>query len=192
MLYMHMNMQLSIDQTLLDETAHNINELLEGTHPSDTYFCLHVFSWSLKGAALHINHCNLNPTWKILQQDQVQSIFKSMALDYLWQMLQVKPALYYCYLLLYNIANIHLTCIVHVYGLWKATPSDILKMIKTHSPSTGYDACFKIKPTLNILRCSFGLTSGDMRKLVWRMPSLLGMSKKSIDDKLNNFLQEGL
>ena len=64
-------------------------------------------------------------------------------------------------------------------------------MIKTHARLTGYDACFNMKPTLAKLQSTFALTSGDIRQLVLRMPSLIGMSTQSIDEKLQFFTTEG-
>eukprot|EP00804_Cyclotella_cryptica_P018931 CCRYP_006450-RB/>CCRYP_006450-RB protein AED:0.25 eAED:0.25 QI:1856/0.8/0.83/1/0.4/0.16/6/1885/256 len=94
-----------------------------------------------------------------MQRGPVRSMFRSSAMDYLRQRLQVKP-------------------------------SDLHRMIKTHSRLTGYDACFKIKPTLNKLQSSFDLTGSEMRKIVLRMPSLLGMGIQSIEDKVKFFLNE--
>eukprot|EP00804_Cyclotella_cryptica_P011497 CCRYP_017072-RB/>CCRYP_017072-RB protein AED:0.33 eAED:0.33 QI:172/1/1/1/0.5/0.57/7/818/1145 len=166
-LYMHQQMRLSVSPTLIDETNTNLGHLIEGTPPSDAYFFAYMSSLGVSWGQLRILisalklwcNCNLDPTWEIMQRGPVRSMFRSSAMDYLRQRLQVKP-------------------------------SDLHRMIKTHSRLTGYDACFKMKPTLNKLQSTFGLTGSEMRKIVLRMPSLLGMGIQSIEDKLKFFLNE--
>lgn len=105
--YMHTNMQLALDPALLDETTVNLNQILEGTPPSDTFFFAFLSSLGITWGQLRILtcalklwcNCNLDPTWEILQQDQVRSMFKSSSLDYLRQRLQVRL---YNYLLTQN------------------------------------------------------------------------------------------
>jgi hypothetical protein len=162
-------MQLSIDPPLLDETTNKISQILEGTPPEDTFFFAFMSSLNVSWGQLRILtsalklwcNCAIDPTWELLQKDQVRSTFKSTRLHYLRQRLQVKP-------------------------------SDIHNMIKTHSRLSGYDACFNIRPTLNKLQTTFGLTSDELRKLVLRMPSVMGMGAQAIDEKLIFFQNEGV
>lgn len=64
-------------------------------------------------------------------------------------------------------------------------------MIKIHPRLSQYDACFNMKPTLNKLQHSFGLTSREMAKTIQRMPPLIGMSADNIDDKVHWFMTSG-
>ena len=74
----------------------------------------------------------------------------------------------------------------------KVTSSDVHKNIKAHSRLTGYDVWFNAKPTLDKLQNSFRSTGTELKNLVLRMPSILGMSKRVIVDKLELLLNEGM
>lgn len=179
--YMHTNMQLALDPALLDETTANLNQILEGTPPSDTFFFAYLSSLGISWGQLRILtsalklwcNCNLDPTWEILQQDQVRSMFKSSSLDYLRQRLQVRHYNFFANVEPFGTINL-IFVVARAYAGLKITPSNVHKMIKTHSRLTGYDACFNMKPTLKQLQNKYELASGDIKKLILRMPSLLG------------------
>jgi len=71
------------------------------------------------------------------------------------------------------------------------SPNVLHKIIKTHPIVTSYDTYSNAHPTLNKLQRNFGLTSGDIRKLMFKQSSLLGLSLQNIDEKLEFFLNEG-
>ena len=193
-------MQLYVTPASIDETNMNLGQLLEGTPPSDAYFFACMSSLGVSWGQLRILisalklwcNCNLDPTWEIMQRGPVRSMFRSSALDYLRQRLQVRRLFIY-YAILREILHSNWVILLwfNLPAMPKVKPSDLHRMIKTHSRLTGYDACFKMKPTLNKLQSSFGLTGSEMRKIVLRMQSHLGMGIQSIDDKFQFFLNEG-
>ena len=70
-------------------------------------------------------------------------------------------------------------------------PSDIFKLLKTHNRLSTYDSCNKIMPTCDLLQSRLHLSSAQLRKLILRMPSLVGMGKSAFDDRLDFFTNEG-
>ena len=96
-LYMHQQMQLYVSPASIDETNIYLGHLLEGTPPADAYFFAYMSSLGVSWGQLRILisalklwcNCNLDPTWEIMQRGPVRSMFRSSALDYLRQRLQV-------------------------------------------------------------------------------------------------------
>ena len=78
-------------------------------------------------------------------------------------------------------------------------PSDVYKMIKTHTRLSTYDAATKILPTLDTLQRSLDMKSHELKQLVLRMPSVIGMgtSEKdggdpsAFDQRMDFFENEG-
>jgi hypothetical protein len=75
-------------------------------------------------------------------------------------------------------------------------PSDVYKMIKTHTRLSTYDAATKILPTLDTLQRRLDLRSSELRQLILRMPSVIGMGTSEKDgggpsafDQRMDFLQ---
>jgi hypothetical protein len=62
-------------------------------------------------------------------------------------------------------------------------PADVVHMLKTHSRLSGYSVSARIKPTLDALQSSLGLSCSELRSLVIRMPSLLGMGTRAGADE---------
>jgi hypothetical protein len=54
-----------------------------------------------------------------------------------------------------------------------------------------YDSQNKILPALDRLQGKLELTSAELRKLVLRMPSLMGMGMSAFEDRLDFFTSEG-
>lgn len=55
-------------------------------------------------------------------------------------------------------------------------PTTVEAMLKTHPPLSSYSVDGKMRPTFNALQEKLGLSSKQVRKIVLRMPSLIGMS----------------
>jgi hypothetical protein len=55
-------------------------------------------------------------------------------------------------------------------------PTTVQAMIKTHTRLSTYSVKGKIQPTLYALQSEIGLSSSELRKVILRMPSLIGMS----------------
>lgn len=75
-------------------------------------------------------------------------------------------------------------------------PSTIESMIKTHPRLSTYSVHGKIQPTLNALQSKLGLSSAELRKVILRMPSLIGTSvaessERGLTQRLVFFCDEG-
>jgi hypothetical protein len=76
--------------------------------------------------------------------------------------------------------------------------STIEAMIKTHPRLTTYiNIDGKIQPTLDALQSKLGLSSSELRKVIFRMPSLVGISaaespEKGLSQRLAFFGDEGI
>lgn len=68
-------------------------------------------------------------------------------------------------------------------------PSTVQAMIKTHAQLSTYSIEGKIEPTLNALQSKVGFSSSELRKVILRMPSLVGMS---IDESSGRGLMQRL
>jgi len=74
--------------------------------------------------------------------------------------------------------------------------ADLYAMLKTHSRLSTYNAQNNILPTMNALQSRLGLSSRDLRRIILRMPSLLGMnvdrtnSMSTLDEKIKFFKDE--
>ena len=70
-------------------------------------------------------------------------------------------------------------------------PSDVYRLLKTHTRLSTYNARNKILPTLDMLQRKLNLRSAELRKLILRMPSLVGMGSAAFEDRLDFFTNEG-
>lgn len=60
-----------------------------------------------------------------------------------------------------------------------------------HIGLSTYDACKKLLPTLDVFQSRLGLSSFELRKLVLRMPSLVGMGLPAFEERLDFFVNQG-
>jgi len=63
----------------------------------------------------------------------------------------------------------------------QVSPTDVHFMIKTHSKLGGYGVQSKMKPTLDDIQFHLGLSCTELRKVILRMPSLIGMKTANKD-----------
>ena len=71
-------------------------------------------------------------------------------------------------------------------------PSDVYRMLKTHTRLSTYDGSNKIMPILDKLQMSLKLSSAELRRLILRMPSLTGIGFASLNGRLDFFTNEGM
>ena len=71
-------------------------------------------------------------------------------------------------------------------------PGDIYRLLKTHTRLSTYDACRNMLPKLDNLQSKLKLSSADLKKLILRMPSLIGMGMSAFDDRMEFFMEEGM
>lgn len=76
-------------------------------------------------------------------------------------------------------------------------PGTVEAMMKTHPRLSSYTVEGKIRPTLDALQAKIGLSSNELRKVILRMPSLIGMSvtesaKGGLTQRINFFCDEGM
>ena len=69
-------------------------------------------------------------------------------------------------------------------------PSDIYRLLKTHTRLSTYDSCNKMLPICDLLQSTLKLGSSDLRKIILRMPSLLGMGTSAFNNRLEFFTNE--
>lgn len=62
-------------------------------------------------------------------------------------------------------------------------PNTVEAMIKTHPRLSTYSVEGKIRPTLDALQAKLGFSSSELRKVILRMPSLIGMSVADTPEK---------
>ena len=76
-------------------------------------------------------------------------------------------------------------------------PSTVEAMIKTHPRLSTYSVKGKIRPTLDALQAKLGFSSSEVRQVILRMPSLIGMSvtdtpEKGLSQRLIFFGEKGM
>lgn len=69
-------------------------------------------------------------------------------------------------------------------------PKEIYAMIKTHSRLSTYNVQGNMEPTLNAIQSSLFMTSREIRQVLLRMPSLLGISLHSLEARMCFFQDE--
>ena len=70
-------------------------------------------------------------------------------------------------------------------------PLQVFALIKTHTRVSNYRVFDRLKPTLDALQIELGLDSEELKQLILRMPSLLGMSESSLLAHIQFFTIEG-
>ena len=70
-------------------------------------------------------------------------------------------------------------------------PLQVFALVKTHTQLSHYRFLDRLKPTLDALQTELDLDSEELKQLILRMPSLLGMSTASLEAHIRFFTDEG-
>jgi hypothetical protein len=70
-------------------------------------------------------------------------------------------------------------------------PGQVLAMIKTHSRLSSYSLEGNIQPTIDAVQTQVGLSSRETRKILLRMPSIIGTSTDGLTKRIMFFRKEG-
>lgn len=81
-------------------------------------------------------------------------------------------------------------CLTYLRKRLQIGTKEIMAMIKTHTRLSTYSVDGKIKPILDTLQTSLSLSSRELKQIVLRMPSIIGMSKDSYQKRLDFFLED--
>lgn len=167
-MYHHQRMKNSmmVPSKLMDEATRQLN--LEGSDPADAYTFAYLHSLGVSWSQLRILTSAL-PLWTTVNLDPSWEIVQKGSVRSMFK----RPALDYLRQRL------------------QIAPCDIYRLVKTHTRLSTYDSQQKILPTLNRLQGKLELTSAELRKLVLRMPSLMGMGLSAFEDRLDFYLSEG-
>jgi len=141
------------------------NELnLEGTDPSDALCFAYLHSLGIEWSQLRILQSSL-PLWTTnnIEPD--------------WIMLGKGPVR----------STLKRPALDFLRQRLQTSPSDVYRLLKTHTRLSSYDLCDNIMPKCDMLQSKLQLSSADLRKLVLRMPSLIGVSSSAFDDRLDFF-----
>ena len=167
-MYHHQRMPNSrmVSPKLIDEAAQQLN--LEGSDPTDAYIFAYLHSLGVSWGQLRVLMSAL-PLWTTVNLDPSWEIVQKGPVRSMFK----RPALDYLRQRL------------------QLGPCDVYRLVKTHTRLSTYDSHRKILPALNRLQDKLELTSEELRKLVLRMPSLLGMGLSAFEDRWNFYRNEG-
>eukprot|EP00571_Detonula_confervacea_P007920 CAMPEP_0172332500 /NCGR_PEP_ID=MMETSP1058-20130122/62469_1 /TAXON_ID=83371 /ORGANISM="Detonula confervacea, Strain CCMP 353" /LENGTH=1128 /DNA_ID=CAMNT_0013049791 /DNA_START=143 /DNA_END=3526 /DNA_ORIENTATION=+ len=166
MVYMYNQMMLApVPPKLIDEATIQLN--LEGADPSDAYTFAYLFSLGVSWSQLRILISSL-PLWT------------TSNLEPGWELLQKGPVR----------SMLKRPSLDYLRQRLQIGPSDIYRLLKTHTRMSTYDASNKMLPTLDMLQSKLVLSSAELRKIMLRMPSIMGMGKSGFDDRLDFFTNE--
>lgn len=93
-------------------------------------------------------------------------------------------------------SELNVNAIIYLRKRLQIGNSEVYAMMKTHPRLTSYGVSHNIMPTLNALQTRLGLSTRQLRHIILRMPSLIGISvdnntkESSLDKHINFFLQE--
>jgi hypothetical protein len=163
-----MHNQIQMSPKLCDEAYSQLRPFMEGTAPSDAFTFAFLSSIGVSWQQLRILLAAL-PLWTTCN------------LDPSWDIMQRGPVR----------SMLKRQSLDYLRQRLQVRPSDIYRMLKTHTRLSSYDACFKLRPTFDKLQGSLRLSSVDMRKLVLRMPSVMGAGKRALDDRIDLFANRG-
>ena len=165
--YMYTQLQQQILPELCDEVKMQLGQFLEGADFSDTLTLGYLY--------------NLGISWKKLRLLlSAFPLWTTNNLDPGWEILQRGPVR----------SSLKRHSLDYLRQRLQIRPSDVYKMLKTHTRLSTYDAATKILPTLDKLQRSLGLRNSELRQLILRMPSVIGMgTSKSDAGKLSAFDQ---
>jgi len=165
--YLYNQMQTPMLSKLCDEVNLQLNEYLEGTDPSDAY----AFAF------LH----SIGISW-----DQIRILVSALPLwitnnlEPGWDLLQRGPVR----------TMLKRPSLDYLRQRLQVGPSQIYHLLKTHTRLSGYDSCSKIRPVLDALQSRLELSCVELRKIILRMPSLLGMKESSFEARIDFFQRE--
>ena len=173
--YMYTQMQQRLPPQLSDEVQMQLGQFLEGADFSDvlTLGYLHSLGISWKKLRLLLSAF---PLWT------------TNNLDPGWEILQRGPVR--------SVLKRH--SLDYLRQRLQIRPSEVYKMLKTHTRLSTYSAATKILPTLDKLQRSLDLQSSELKQLILRMPSVIGIgtsakkdTSSSFDQRIEFFQNEG-
>ena len=173
--YMYTQMQQRLPPQLSDEVQMQLGQFLEGADFSDvlTLGYLHSLGISWKKLRLLLSAF---PLWT------------TNNLDPGWEILQRGPVR--------SVLKRH--SLDYLRQRLQIRPSEVYKMLKTHTRLSTYDAATKILPTLDKLQRRLDLQSSELKQLILRMPSVIGIgtsakkdTSSSFDQRIEFFQNEG-
>ncbi|KAL9186783.1 hypothetical protein ACHAXT_010503 [Thalassiosira profunda] len=150
---------------LIDEANARLN--LEGTDGSDAYTFAHLRSIGISWGQLRILASAL-PLWTTCN------------LEPGWELLQKGPVR----------SMLKRPALDYLRQRLQIGPGDVYRLLKTHGRLSTYDACKKILPTLDMIQGRLGLSSAELRRLVLRMPSVMGVGQSSFAERVAFFTEE--
>ncbi|KAL7499845.1 hypothetical protein ACHAWT_007865 [Skeletonema menzelii] len=151
--YMYTQLQQQILPELCEEVKMQLGQFLEGADFSDTLTLGYLYG-------------NLGISWKKLRLLlSAFPLWTTNNLDPGWEILQRGPVR----------SSLKRHSLDYLRQRLQIRPSDVYKMMKTHTRLSTYDAATKILPTLDKLQRSLGLRNSELRQLILRMPSVIGM-----------------
>ena len=163
--YLH-QMNLPVPAELIIEANNQLN--LEGADPADDYMFAYLNYIGIEWSQLRILQSSL-PLWTTNNIEPGWELYGSSGIRSKLK----RPQLDYLRQRL------------------QIRPSDIFKLLKTHSRLSTYDSCNKIMPTCDVLQSRLHLTSAELRKLILRMPSIVGIGTSAFNERLEFFTHEG-
>jgi hypothetical protein len=175
-MYTQLQQQQQMSPQLCDEVKMQLGQFLEGTDFSDTLTLGYLYSLGISWKKLRLL-LSAFPLWT------------TNNLDPGWEIIQRGPVR----------SSLKRHSLDYLRQRLQIRPSDVYRMIKTHTRLSTYDAATKISPTLDVLQRSLHLRSSELKQLVLRMPSVIGMgtSEKdggglsAFDQRLDFFQNEG-
>ena len=175
--YMYTQLQQQMSPQLCDEVKMQLGQFLEGTDFSDSLTLGYLYG-------------GLGISWKKLRiLLSAFPLWTTNCLDPGWEILQRGPVR----------SSLKRHSLDYLRQRLQIRPGDVYKMIKTHTRLSTYDAATKILPSLDTLQSRLELRNSELRQLILRMPSVIGIgtSEKdggqlsSFDQRLDFFQTEG-
>ena len=151
---------------LIEEATIQLN--LEGTDTVDAYTFAYLHSIGVSWNQIRLLLSGL-PLWRTVN------------LETGWEILARGPVR----------SKLHRSTLDYLRRRLQIGPSDVYRLLKTHTRLSTYNARNKILPTLDMLQRKLNLKSAELRKLILRMPSLVGMGSAAFEDRLDFFTNEG-
>jgi len=167
MVYIYNQMRTPVPPKLIDEANQQLN--LEGADPSDACTFGYLRSLGIEWGQIRILLSSL-PLWT------------TSNLDPGWELLQKGPVR----------SKLKRPALDFLRQRLQIGPGDVYRLLKTHTRLSTYDACRNMLPKLDNLQSKLKLSSADLKKLILRMPSLMGMGMSAFDDRMKFFMEEGM